>query len=207
MPWITPSTKATGDPIGWVDWVDGIVANVRELQYRQADGMAGLTWPVTLDASTGSTGTALVVKFNVHHQVEGLNGYASVGTIAGSSYDHDFTIPKGYSGVWRFVVITETAGGPSQHNLMWLLNTTANSTGYPAIGVTSTAETLSYQWSYLWGLSNGTNTSGVRHAQGVLTERFTSGDTVRFYVAARPNALNIAAQTGRFYAQFLGSTA
>jgi hypothetical protein len=208
MPWITPTTKATGDPINWVDWVDRVIGNVNELRYRPADGMGGLSWPASSGYVTGSTGTALIAPMTVHHQVEGLNGYNSIGTIAGDKEYHDFTVPKGYSGIWRFVPIVSSYTGPSQHNLMWTLNSTLPSTGFPVSGVYSSQETMSYQWSYLWCLSNMTNTSGTRNVQGVLTERFSSGDTIRFYVAARRNALALAiAGFGRFYAQFLGTTA
>lgn len=212
MPWITPSARNTGDWISYTDWVDQAIGNVRELYYRQADGFGGIMPSPSTSVAVGR------VLFRDMRSIEvgGLEDWTALDTIQdegnpgpapGGGPGPVFTIPKGYSGIWagRFVAGT-TMATYGNMRLMWSLNSTQYSTGYP------TPSTAEYNdWSYRWCVASGiTYPSGDFGIPGGIIEKFTSGDKIRVYTICFATAGNHGSLNGtqsRAYFHFLGTTA
>lgn len=202
MTWIRPSTKATGDKVGFNDLAEA-VANVRELLFRHADGAGGVHFAEN-DTCTGSQ----IMRRLFHHQVEGLNGFNTVGTQTWPvAESHPFTIPSGYSGIWRLMVASaSTMGFANQVNTaFWSVNSTWGSSG-----LTQISTGIDWVWTGKWAMGQAPhNLTGTRVVYGNIVDRFTSGDTIRIYSASRANyAVTTKWQfRSRWYMTFLGTTA
>ncbi len=136
----------------------------------------------------------------------------SAAVIGGGPGDH-FTIPKGMSGLWRFAGVGgSTITAPVTVQLMWSFNSTFSSTAAVFPAMTTTPDAWTYQWCMGSMATYGSGYS-VEPA-GVVVDRFSSGDKIRFYTVARVHAgstvvLNHGAGLGgkaRMWCQFLGTT-
>lgn len=191
-----------------------MVLNVNELFHRHADSFGSiLTTPTTYVAKN----TPLRREMRAV-ELGGQEDWTSLDTVedsGGGPYGGGpgpaFTIPKGYSGLWRFTVTggsTLSLAGCVQ--TMWSLNSTQTSTGFPASSTTETA------WTYQWCVASACiyPDGYLIEPQGVVVDRFSSGDELRFYTVARypsgstvsPNHGGGAGHLARVWAQFLGTT-
>lgn len=217
MTWTTPSTKSTGARIGYTDWVDEVVHNINELYHRRADSMAcSLPGP-----STGSVNRNTVRTREMRTvEMGGIEDWTSLDTIEADSSvpayggpGEAFTVPKAMSGLWRFSVVGgATISGPCTLAVMWSFNSTQDESDYYSAFETTTSPSA---WTYQWCAgSMATYNTGLQvEPSGIVLDRFSSGDTLRFYTVARlpASTFNVTHSAGlgqraRLWAQFLGTT-
>lgn len=214
MTWVTPSTAPADGRIGYTRFVDEIVNNVNELYHRRADTLSSI-FP---SASTGTVAANVALAREMRSiEIGGIDDWTSLDTIegeasvnAGGGPGVAFTIPKGMSGLWRFVAVGgSTISAAATVQVMWSYNSTQTSTGFTAHSTDPAA------WTYQWcmgsmGLFSGTHVD----PSGLMIDRFSSGDKLRFYTVARlptGSTYNLTHGSGlgifaRVWAQFLGTT-
>lgn len=214
MTWITPSTAPADGRIGYTDWVDQVVNNVNELYYRRADSMAS---QLPQSSTSGVAGNLTLYREMRSIEIGGIDDWTALDTVEGDSSitagggpGEAFTIPKGMSGLWRFSVCGGSdisTSGTIQ--TMWSYNSTQTSTGMPAMTTSPSA------WTYQWCAAS-MGAVGAAHVEpaGLIVDRFSSGDQIRFYTVARlPSGSTVSVSHDDFFgiharvwAQFLGTT-
>lgn len=216
MTWITPSTAPSDGRLDYQTWVDDVVLNVNELYHRKADSLGA-----HLEAASSAEVAKNVALVRQMRTVEigGIDDWTSLDTIEGDAVTSPagggpgvaFTIPKGMSGLWRFTGVGgSTSSTDCTVQLMWSHNSTQTSTGFEAM------TTAPANWTYQWCMGSMASYQCTNIAPaGLVIDRFSSGDKVRFYTVARmPSGSTTTITHGdrsgifaRLWAQFLGTTA
>ena len=215
MTWTTPTTASTGTEIRYTRWVDHVLANVQELAYRKAGGFGSILLAASTSAAAENTPLGREMRAV---ELGGQEDHTTLDTVAaqtvhpfGGGPGEQFTVPRGMTGLWRFVV----AGGSTTSanctvQVMWQVDAVTGSTSHPA-GSSSPAA-----WTYQWCVAaspiypNGYDIE----PSGVIVDRFSSGDKVSFYtVAVLPSGSTVSLTHGakngykaRVWACFLGTT-